>query len=168
MADLAEDEGVELVGADSAFPATAVGTAGPEGVVVGAVVVAVDVVLGRPGLVGMGPHPAGPADDEPAQQPQPWCGAPGREDRVVTGGGLHGGKDLFRNDRRDGDFDPFLLGAETSPLFSVVGDVVVAVPNGGARISTVVQQPGDGRGPPQSLPGRGRGAVFVEVTGDLA
>ena len=69
MADLAEDEGVGLVGPYLAFPAAALGPPGAEGVVVGAVVIAVDVVLSRTGLVSMGPHAAGPADDESAQQP---------------------------------------------------------------------------------------------------
>jgi hypothetical protein len=46
LTDLVEDEGVELVGPDLAFPAAAVRPAGSEGIMIGAVVVAVDVGLG--------------------------------------------------------------------------------------------------------------------------
>jgi hypothetical protein len=91
VADLLEDEGVEVIGADVPFRAAAVLAAGAQRVVVAAVVVAVTGAVAAAHLVAVDPDAAAAAADEAAQQPGTGLGVAWTPFRVVAGdpaGGL--------------------------------------------------------------------------------
>jgi hypothetical protein len=171
-ADLGEDELVEGVGADVAFGAAAVLPAGAQRVMVAAVVVPVPGAVTAAHLVAVGAHAAGPAFDQPAQQPGAGLG-PARAPLAVVGAGLGGGLErLVGDDGRAADRDP--LAARPGHLAGVVagppaGDGLGAVEVGAADVGLVAQDPAEGGGAPHAAAaGRGGHGVGVELAADLA
>src|SRR5581483_10596958 len=109
-ADLVEDKGVELVGADVALR-TALSPPGSKAVVVGAEVVADEAVVASVGAaepLAVGMNSARAADHQPSQEPGFIGQAPGAELGVLPADSLGGLEDILGDDRRHGDRDPFL------------------------------------------------------------
>jgi hypothetical protein len=150
-ADLVEDEGVERVGADVAFRAAFVRSAGLDRVVVAAVVVAVPGAVAAAHLVAVHPDAAGAALDQAAQHPLAWLGAARAPFVVVAGDPGDRRERVFVHNGRYGDRDPliagagYLLGASAGP---VVGDGLGAVEVDPADVGLVVQDAADGGGAP--------------------
>ncbi|HVA75809.1 MAG TPA: hypothetical protein VNF71_14720 [Acidimicrobiales bacterium] len=169
VAHLVEDEAVELVGADGPFGAALLGSSRLERVAVRADVVAVRG-LAVAFLVGRETDCAAAAGHQASKQEGPGCGVAGREAGVVADDGLGCGEELGRDDGRHRHADPVLGGTFACEGMFVpgVGDVLVAVPGGGARVGGVAQQEAElGARPDLLLSGWRRNAVFVEVAGDL-
>ena len=173
-ADLVEDEGVELVGADVTLRAAAVFAAGSEAVVVGAVVVAegpVVAAVGAPETLAAGVNAAGPADDQAPQQPGLVGEAPGAELGVVPAHSLGGLEDVVGDDGGHSDGDPLFLGPDPSLLGAPPGLGRAphgAVVVGPADVGLVAEEAPDDGGSPFRLAGGGGDAVDVEGQGDLA
>ncbi len=170
--DLGEHELVEGIGTDVALGAAAVLAAGPQRVVVVAVVVPVPGAVAAAHLVAAGAHAAGPAFDQAAQQPGPGLGA-ARVPLAVVGADLAGGlEDLLADQGRAADRDPLVAGPGHLPgavPWPAVRDSLGAVVVDAADVSLAAQDPVQGGGAPHgAAAGWRRDLVGVELTADLA
>jgi hypothetical protein len=107
-AEVVEHEGVEGVGADVAFGAAVLFAAGPQGVVVAAVVVAVPGAVTPAHLVAVGADAADAAFDESFEQPLAGFGAARAPLGVVGGDSTGSLEQLVGDDPGAFDRDPFV------------------------------------------------------------
>ncbi len=155
--DLAEDELVERVGADVAFGAAALLAAGPQRVVVAAVVVAVPGAVAAAHLVAVRADAADPAFDQALEQPFAGFGAARAPLGVVVGDPAGCLELVVGDDAGAADRDPVLARARDlpgAPDGPRVGDGLGAVEVDPADVSLVAQQPAQGGVRPGCLPGR--------------
>ena len=110
-ADLGEDVGVELIGADVALGAAQVFAAGAQDVVVAAVVVAVVGAVAAAHLVTVAADLAVAALDQPAQQPVTGLDAARAPLRVLAADLLGPSERVLVDDRRHRDQNPLLARA---------------------------------------------------------
>ena len=107
-ADVVEHEGVQGIGADVAFGAAARFSAGADGVVVAAIVVAMPGAVAAAHLVAVGADTANTAFDKAFEQPLAGFGATRAPLGVVCGDTGSGLKQLVGDDARAVDGDPFV------------------------------------------------------------
>ncbi len=171
IADLFEDECVELVGTDVALRASAMFTAGPDRIVVAAIIIAMERAVAPAHPVAEHAHAAMSAPDQPAKQPVPMLGTPGVPARVVAADALDSLEHRFVEDCRHFDRDPLIarashlpVPASLSALRHEFGPVVVSP----ADIGLVVQEAAQACRAPVLPPHWRADAIAVQPDDDLA
>jgi hypothetical protein len=147
-ANLGEDVGVEVIGADVALGAGQVFAAGAQDVVVAALVVAVEGAVAAGHLVAVAADPAVAALDQPVQQPVAGLGATRVPLGVLVNDVLGALEGVLVDNRRHRDEDPFLarafavarLGAPRAAAHRGTVDRLAAVVVDPADIGLVAQQ----------------------------
>ena len=171
-AHLVEDEGVECIGADVAFGAAVGFSAGAEGIVVAAPVVAMDGAVAPPHLVAVDADTTGTTDDEAPQQPSLVVDIARAPLGVVPADSPRGLEESVGHDHRAGNGDPLLAGSGPLQVGSSPGapggrDRLGAVEVHPSNVGFVAQQAAHRRGSPHRLGCRGGNLIGVEPPGDL-